>query len=142
MPQSGAACREGAALDTRILPRSLRSERLVRSTRVEYGTVFLVPFVSFFVLLVFCSLALGKTGWQALIRAGEFAAKHGARNKILKFIDQSLQAKQCGDLSPVPNLVHNDVDRDFSWCDLHVPTQDPELFRHIPLVRWERFKQL
>jgi len=53
--------------------------------------------------------------WPALLTS-KLAAQDRAKEQVVELIRQPVQAEQRGDLRPVTNFVHQDVDDNLSGC--------------------------
>src|SRR5438128_7906864 len=71
----------------------------------------------------------------------ELAAQDRAKQEIVELTRQPLQAEQCGDLRPVTDFVHEDMDDNLSWGCSQEGIQNGEILRDIPLRVWERFEK-
>jgi len=71
----------------------------------------------------------------------ELAAQDWAKQEIVELTRQPLQAEQRGDLRPVTDFVHEDMDDNLSWGCSQEGIQNREILRDIPLGVWERFEK-
>src|SRR5437870_3476943 len=69
----------------------------------------------------------------------KLATHYRASQKIVKLARQTVQAEQSGNLCPVADFVHQDMDNNFPWCCSYKIIQYLEILRSIPLLGGERF---
>jgi len=88
-------------------------------------------------------IRIARTRVRPGLNSAPFPAHHRAAEKVMpEFVVYAVDPENRGNLRPMPDFVHDNMDRDFVWGCCDEEAEDLHLSWNIPLRRWKRFEKM